>query len=133
MTYWKFRSFIKNNGRNDFQEWMDCESAKVRATIHEVMDNIEINPTLGPPWARKLKGFTEIWELKAKVDNIQYRPLFCIGPDAGELVFLVVATKTGDSNKTKFNPINAPKTAEQKRKLIFKDGEYIGEYKRTKE
>jgi hypothetical protein len=131
MTYWKFRAFIKSSGRNDFQEWMDSKSAKVRATIHEVMDNIIISPTLTAPHSRKLKGYQEIWELKAKIDKVQYRPLFCKGPNVGELIFLIGATKTGDHNKTKFDPINAPKTAEQRRKLIFKDGEYIGEYKRT--
>lgn len=130
MAYWNFKYLIKENGR-DFQAWMDSQPHKVRATIHEIMDYIEINQELDIH-VTKLKDYKGIWELKAKVNKIQYRPLFFVGPSRGELTFLIGATKTGDHKKTKFDPINAPKTAEKRRKLIFKNGENIGVYTRTK-
>lgn len=130
MKYWFFKSFVTDSGRSVFQLWMDSQTANVRATIHETMDQIEIASKLGPPFTKKLVGYNTIWELRAKADNTQWRPLFCLGID-GEIIFLIGATKTGDKKKTKWDPINAPETAEKRCKLLSIDRRHIGEYKRA--
>ena len=130
MKYWSFKSFVTDSGRNVFQLWMDSQTISVRATIHETLDQIEILPKLGPPFTKKLVGYDAIWELRAKADNTQWRPLFCLGLN-GEIIFLVGATKTGDKKKTKWDPINALETAEKRHKLISGDRRYISEYKRA--
>lgn len=124
MTYWNFKTV------DEFQEWMDNQPHDVRATIHEVMDQVKINPRLEPPSVKKLED--HVWELRAKVNRVRYRPLFCLGPGRGELTFLIGSTKTSNNKKTRFDPINAVKTAETRRNLIFVNRGYIREYSRRK-
>lgn len=109
---------------------MDSQSQDVRATIHEVMDQIKINPRLEYPFAKKLKD--HVWELRAKVEKVQYRPLFCLGLGKGVLTFLIGATKTSHHRKTIFDPINAVATAEARRNLIFENRRQASEYSKTK-
>lgn len=124
MAYWNLKTVA------EFQEWMDKQPPDVRATIHEVMDQVKINPHLEYPFVKKLKD--HVWELRAKVNKVRYRPLFCLGPGKGELTFLIGSTKTSNRRKTRFDPINAVKTAETRRNLIFIKGGYISEYSRRK-
>jgi hypothetical protein len=131
MNYWFFNSFLTDLGHDVFKMWMDSQSINAKATIHEIMDHIKIRQSLGKPFTKKLKGYKDIWELVAKADNKQYRPLFCLGPNKGEIIFLIGATKTGDHRKTKFDPIHAPNTAEKRRKIALENRRHIGEYKRT--
>jgi len=130
MKHWSFKSFITDSGRNVFKVWIDAQPKNARAIIHTTLDHIEIRQTLGMPFTKKLEGYKNIWELRAKADNKQYRPLFCLGPNK-EIIFLIGATKTGDQKKTKFDPIHAPTTAEARCKLISENRRYICEYKRT--
>lgn len=134
MKYWIFKQYISDAGRMEFEEWVNEQPKAAKAAIHETMDQIEIREQLGFPHTKKLKGYDEIWELKTRADNVQYRPLFCEGTEEREICFLIGATKTGGrrGKNTKFKPINAPKTAEKRRKLILKDRRYIVEYRRTK-
>jgi hypothetical protein len=126
---WKYKQFINHeSGRRDFEKWINNEiSPTAKAFIHEAMDSIEIMEQLDYP-ALKLQGYKEIWEIKVKADNKQYRPLFCIGQTDKEIWLLIGATKTGSKGRTKWKPSSAPKTAEKRRKYAINDRRHIIDY-----
>lgn len=68
-------------------------------------------------WSRSYKGVDGIFELKALYKNIQYRPLFCYGPNRGQITILIGAIEKGDS----INPGNAPNVAEFRKRQIKKN------------
>ncbi|MCJ7546110.1 MAG: type II toxin-antitoxin system RelE/ParE family toxin [Deltaproteobacteria bacterium] len=76
------------------------------------------------PYADKLTGYANIWEIRVKSENVQYRPLGCCGP--GDKVFsLLVGAR--EINK-RFDPKDAPKIAEKREKLVYQDEGYLNEY-----
>jgi hypothetical protein len=75
-------------------------------------------------YAEKLKGYEDIYEIKITYQNIQYRPLGCFGPGAGEFTLLIPAIERGSD----FEPRQAPKTAQTRCKLVHQDRRYVDEY-----
>lgn len=131
MKYWNFKEYKSDAGHKEFTKWIEEQPKEAKAAIHVTMEQVEIRKLLGPPFTEKLSGADDIWELKAKAANIQYRPLFCLG-QPGEIIFLIGATKTGDRRKVKWNPSSAIQTAGKRRKLVLADRRYVDEYKRSK-
>jgi hypothetical protein len=64
-----------------------------------------------PTWTEQLSGHPGIFEMRLKVSQRQYRPLFFFGPGRGEITFLFMAHEVGD----KFVPKDAPQRAEHAR------------------
>ena len=67
------------------------------------------------PYFTPLTGYSGICEIKFIVQNIQYRPLGCYGPEKNEFTILIGAREEGD----RFNPRNAPKIALIRRKEVI--------------
>ena len=64
-----------------------------------------------PAWTKQLSGHPGIFEMRLKVMQHQYRPLFFFGPVRGELTFVFMADEVGDA----FVPKDAPGRAERAR------------------
>jgi len=119
-----FKVFVSERGNREFDEWLSGLPAGPKAKIKKIITYLEITRIWNRPYAAKLKTTDKIWEIIAKSNNVQYRPLGCFGPKNGEFTLLIGATE----RDRKLEPINAAKIAEERRKLIFRDERYTDEY-----
>ena len=123
--YWTFKVFINTHGDNEFEEWRAKLVAKDRAKIPIFINRLRLIKTWDTKLVKPLKGHTTISELRIKgLNNVQLRPLGCLGPREGEFTILVGAIERDGV----FNPKNAPQRAEDRRKLVFQDKRYIKDY-----
>ena len=76
------------------------------------------------PYISKLKGSDKIWEIRVEFNNIQYRPLGCLGPKSNEFTLLIGAREKGD----RLEPIDAIRIAEERCSLILEHERYTDEY-----
>lgn len=80
--------------------------------------------TWGRPYFSGLGGQKNIYEIIVKTKDRQYRPLGCFGP--GPQIFTILI---GASKKQRiWSPPSAIETAIKRRKLIFENRRYLGEY-----
>lgn len=74
-----------------------------------------------PGWATPLVGYPGILEMKLKVSQHQYRPLFIFGPPRASIILVLMAEEVGD----KFVPKDAPDRAQAIRtEIIDGHGKY---------
>lgn len=125
MKIWNFKVFIAEKGSNEIDAWLNDLPPGAKAKIKKRITYLEITKRWGRPYAAKLKGTNNIWEIRVGFDNIQYRPLGCFGPKDGEFTLLIGATEKGG----RFEPVHAIKTAEKRRSLVLQDERYIDEYR----
>jgi hypothetical protein len=64
-----------------------------------------------PTWTTQLSGYPAIYEMRFKVSQHQYRPLFIFGPGRAEITFVFMADEVGDA----FVPKDAPERADRVR------------------
>lgn len=108
--------YVDGSGENVIETWMRSIGVKSKAAINNKMEHI-LAQTPQDQWhlsrvAAKRKGEPDIWEIKVKADNSQWRPLGFFGPERGVFTLLVGALEKGD----KLQPPNVPAVA-QTRKL----------------
>ena len=130
MKPWKIQDFIqpKDIGYvNPIREWIDGQPIKAGVKIDTRIQYLEVTKVWDSSFCKKLRGYDEIYELRIVFNNIQYRPLGCMGPGAGEFTILIGAIEKG-----RFVPPDAPRTAEERRKLVFEDRRYVHEHEYCK-
>lgn len=125
MKLWTFKVFISSSGRDTFQDWIGSLDADAEEKIRATINLLSVTRFWDRPHFAKLKGYRDIYEIRVKGKDKEYRPIGCKGP--GPQVFTLLV---GASKKMKvWTPANAKETAEKRRRLVFKDRRYLGEYK----
>lgn len=124
MNKWTIKTFITERGISVIQKWLDGLPKTAQADIDERIRFLSVTGFWYRPYAAKLKGYDEIWEIRIRSGKVQYRPLGCFGP--GEKVFSLLfgAIEKG----SRFEPKDAPKTAEIRKLLIYENEGYLDEY-----
>ena len=124
MKYRTIKTFIKPNGET-VKDWVNEQPKGAQAEINTRLRYLETQKIWGRPYSAKLKGkFNKIHEIIITWNRNQYRPLGFFGSNKGDFTLLIGA-KEKDS---KFEPKNAPAMAEDRRKLVLKDGKYAIKY-----
>lgn len=123
MKEWTIKVFGEK--KSDVDDWINVLSPKAHARMDTIINHMEITKD----WTRTayfspLKGHRGINEIKFTVQSIQYRPLGCYGPGNKEFTILIGAIEQGD----RFNPINAPLIAKNRRNDIRDGREQTHEY-----
>ena len=125
IKYWTFKLFISDKGDKEVEEWLNNGiPKKAKARIRARLAYLEVTKTWVPDLVTKYKSSDKIFEIRVTVQNIQYRPLGCYGPNEKEFTLLIGAEEKGG----KLIPHNSIKFAEERRKLIFQDKRYTYEY-----
>ncbi len=120
IRYYKFKVFVKDNGKKDFEAWMDKLNVNDYAKIDRRINNLEKTKQWDSSNFKKLKGYVNLYEIKVRgQNNVPFRPLVCRGPKDNEFTILLGAKKK--SNR-KYIPINALATADKRSKLIYQRG-----------
>jgi hypothetical protein len=116
MKEWTFKIYVTNDGYSDVRVWLDNFSNKAKARMFKIVTHLEITKD----WTRTgyytpLTGYKGLGEIKFIVDDMQYRPLGCFGPEEKTFTILIGSKEQGD----KFNPRGAPDIALQRKKMLF--------------
>lgn len=118
------KAYVTKRGIEEIHEWIINLPPRAQVAIDTRIRFLALGGNWYPPYAAKLRGYTSIWEIKVLSENIQYRPLGCFGPGKNVFSILIGATKKNN----RFIPPNAPKTAEERKRLINQDERYLNEY-----
>jgi hypothetical protein len=128
MKEWIFKKFIDFDRKDDISEvgeWLAGLPHVARTRMNAIIAYMEITQVwTNTRYFKALKGYDGIYEIKFIVNNIQYRPLGCYGPDRKQFTILIGATKKG----RRFNPINAPEIATERKKMVLENKSYTCEY-----
>ncbi len=126
MKIWNFKVFVSNRGTREIDDWLNSQPARAKAKIKKRITYLEISELSKwvRPYATKLHGSDDIWEIRVIFANVQYRPLGCFGPKNDEFTLLIGAKERGK----RLEPVNAIKIAEQRRRLIFQHERFTDEY-----
>lgn len=111
--------FIDLRMVNVFKQWMEGLPKKARTDISAFIQYLQIMERLERPYTAMLKGECKgLFELRIKVENIQYRPIACHGPKRRQITLLAGAIEVGD----KFDPRNICELALRRKTLIHEPG-----------
>jgi len=124
MNNWTIKSFITERGVNVIKEWLDGLPIKAQVAIDERIRFLALWGYWYRPYANKLKGYDGIWEIIIQSEKAQYRPLGCFGPGNKVFSLLIGAREKG----SRFEPKDAPKIAERRKKMIYQNEKYLDEY-----
>ncbi|MDO8432164.1 MAG: hypothetical protein Q7S58_07100 [Candidatus Binatus sp.] len=97
--------------------WKDGVAKKVWTTFQtRWRDMRKVHQAQWPPtWATPVVGYSGILEMRLKVSQHQYRPLFIFGPPRASIIFVFMADEVGDE----FVPKDAPDRAQAIRTEII--------------
>ncbi len=114
---WTFLDYVDKNGVNRISEWLQSLPIQARVEFEVLLDMLRGKSLLTRPETGKLHGeLNGLYEFVFRVSNIQYRPIFCYGPEtrAREVTILVGATKKNN----RFSPPGVGRTAMSRAKEI---------------
>jgi hypothetical protein len=127
MADWSFKKFGDEYGNSDIDGWRSGLPPKARARFNAIISYMKTaTDWRRVPYITPLVGYEGIFEIKFIVQNIQYRPLGCYGPEK-IFIFLIGAEERGD----RFEPLSAPETAVRRKELALRDKRYVHEYYST--
>ena len=132
MKHWLILDFIEPRQIgyvNPIRRWIDAQPIKAGTKIDTRIELLEVTKDWHPTYCKKLRGYEEVYELRIVFNNVQYRPLGFKGPGEKEFTILVGATEKG---KGRFQPPDAPKTAEERRKIVLSDRRRVHEHEYRK-
>jgi hypothetical protein len=115
---WIFLDYVDSKGVNRISEWLQLIPVEARVEFENMLDLLKGRTLLTRPDTGKLTNELEgLYEFRFAVKNIQYRPLFCYGPNtkAREITILAGATKKND----RFKPPGIGNTAMSRAKEIW--------------
>jgi hypothetical protein len=115
---WTFLDYVDMDGNNRVSEWLREVPIEARVEFEALLDILRGKKLLTRPETGKLYGqLNGLYEFVFKANKVQYRPLFCYGPDtkAREITILVGATKKNN----RFIPPGAGKTAMSRAREIW--------------
>ena len=91
---WSFRDYLNEKQRNMIRSWLDGLGPRAKAEINVRLRFIQTLDRLVRPYTGALRQ--GIFEVRVKSGNVQYRPLFCHGPESGDLTLLIGAEEHDD-------------------------------------
>jgi hypothetical protein len=113
---WKFNTYISGTGRSVIQteinEVGDVVKEHFLVRLRYLM-NVNISDW-HRPYAAKLSGVKDVYEIRFKADNKQYRPMGFFGPGKNEFTIVVWAIEKGKI----YNPHDAVTLSERRRKDV---------------
>ena len=115
---WTFLDYVGANGTNVVSEWFEGTPIEARVEFEALLDSLRGKTLLTRPETGKLHDELDgLYEFVFKAKNVQYRPLFCYGPDtkAREITILAGATKKNN----RFIPPGVGKVAKLRAKDIL--------------
>lgn len=116
MGFWTFKNYLSGNGENVIREWLHSLQKNARIKIDRrirYLENVQYFHK-EPQYIKALAGYEGIFEIRVVLQNIQYRPLGCYGPDRAQFTLLVGAVERG----SRFEPRDAPELALQRKEII---------------
>lgn len=128
MKEWTIKVFIKENGKDAFEEWMEeIEKRDVDGyeRIRAMIRRLSNTKKWDRPVFAMLTGCKPIGEIIVKTPNKQYRPLGCFGPGPQTFTILIGASK----KQKVWSPPDAKETAQKRHKLVFKERRYFDDYR----
>lgn len=120
---WTFKVFISSTKVNVFDKWLNALPIKARAKIKRRIEYLEITKIWDKRYFKKVSGYKDLYEIRIICNNIQYRPIGCLGPKGREFIILIGVIKKGK----KLNPSNAFDTA-YNRSILINMEEHINDY-----
>ena len=116
----EFCDFVDSGGANVIRAWVDgrADSIDLDAAFTRRLEYLRQIPR--HKWGakkltKKLRGNCDgLYELRFKVSNVPIRPLFCDGPEAGQITFLAGAIE----HNNRLEPPGACARALQRKVLI---------------
>ena len=124
---WTFLDLVDEHGVNVIRDWLANEvaqahQAKVGARLEARIDHLSKVPIQDwkRPQVARLAGpeWDEIWEIRFKVRDVQYRPLLFFGPEEREVTLLMGAIERGG----RILPREAPTTTRDRKALALGGG-----------
>ena len=111
--YWTFFDFVSERGVNVIAEWLTDLPKSVWAALDNRLDYLAGERVPSRPAMAKLEGeYAELYEVRLKVNRVQYRPIAYRGASPrGQYTMLVGAREVGgkliprESYRTAFNRI----------------------------
>ncbi len=84
---WKVELYEKENGRCPTLDFLSSLSAHDKVFVDKAIERLTIyGPQIGEPYVEHLRS--NIWELRIKVQRINYRILFFIIPENRKIILL---------------------------------------------
>jgi hypothetical protein len=122
---WKFKVFLKDNGENVMDEWLETLPFEDQAKIEARITLLKATPIGITHYFDKYHKSKNIYEIRINGNRVKYRPLGFQGPGKGVFTLLMGA-KERDG---KLVPNQAIRTAEQRCVLVMSNpGRYLDEY-----
>lgn len=123
---WEFFDYVDAAGRNRITDWLHrlppSVGPEVKAALTAQLLWMAPEHELKRPFTGKLiRECAGLYEIIFKVQGVQYRPLFCYGPDRRQATLLIGATKRGRH----FDPTDACTTALRRKAEILADNRRV--------
>ena len=119
MAAWTFKSYLSDNGVDEFEEWLAGRPKAARAKFFERVNGLRDQPQHN--WngtrTKQLHGYDKLLEIRFKAAEVQHRPIGFFGPGRSEFTLLIGAIEKGGE----FIPKSAPKEAERRRAIVVTD------------
>ena len=114
---WTFKVYVSQNGRKDVQSAINDLDQAIKISFKTRVRYLANTKKIDwhEPDAKKLKGVQDIYEIRFKANQVQFRPLGFFGPGEQEFTILIWASKKGDV----WSPAEAISTAETRRGNIL--------------
>lgn len=119
MAVWAWMDYIDPSLENQISQWRAGLPNRARGKFDQRLDRLAGLPKEEWPilWAKPLQGVQGVFEIRFEVGNVQYRPLFCFGPENSQLSLLAGAVEQDD----KLVPRGIAKKAESRKLEIEAD------------
>ena len=123
--------YVDGNGVNRISDWLQILPFEARVKFESLLDTLKGKDIFGAPQTKILKGNCKgLSEFRFKSGNIQYRPLFCYGPDGAKKEVTILAGAIEKSNR--FDPPNICGTALRRKDEIKADRKGVTKHVRIK-
>ncbi len=122
--------FVTEEGERVIQAWLNEMNPSTREKVEAAIDNtvryleVERNPRRPYTGALTGKDAEGLYEIRFKINGVQYRPLFFYGPESREFTLLAGAVEKGGE----FKPKSVLFVAQRRRQLAMQDRRYVCEY-----
>src|SRR5882724_5141584 len=116
MPEWMFRDYLRANGANEINSWIDSLPKSAQAKIDYILLVLRGSRNWPPQYVSAYVDWDDIYEIRVVANGVQYRPLGCYGPERREFTLLIGAVEKGGKL-----PRAALEAAVQRRKIILSD------------
>lgn len=122
--------FVKEDGERVMQAWLEEMKLDTRERVRAAIDNrliyLQATKDPGRPLVAPLTGgdCQGLFEMRFRIQRVQYRPIFFYGPGPGELTLLAGAIEKGGD----LRPRSVCLIAQRRKALAMEDRRCVREY-----